>query len=49
MLDDSTIIAEQLDDRDQDDLDYERTGRVVIVIPRYDMLGTECEGAGCYE
>jgi hypothetical protein len=41
------IIEEHLDDRGEDQLEYERTGHVVIVIP---FLGdVECEGAGWYE
>lgn len=41
------IIEEHLDDRDADEIEYERTGHYTIVIPHYGDV--ECEGAGFYE
>jgi hypothetical protein len=60
-IDTAQAIAEQIDDRDPDAFEYERTGHVVFTFPSIrspdiwdpflgPLMGeTECEGSGFYE
>lgn len=43
------MISEHLDDRSADDLTFERTGHIVIVLPSTEFAGPECEGSLFYQ